>query len=68
MNDDGGLQPGERLAHAVVDAGGEGEVLGRWPAVDAERARLGVDLRVVVGAADQRPRALAGADGPAFEV
>jgi hypothetical protein len=45
---DGGLEPGQRLPQAVVDAAGEREVLGCGLAVDVELARLGVDLGVAV--------------------
>jgi len=65
---DGGLQTGQRLPEAAVDAAGEREVLGRGVPVDAERAWLGVDLRVAVRAPDQRHHELASADHLALQL
>src|SRR5581483_5979823 len=59
---DRGFQAGQRLAEAVVDAAGEGQVGGRALAGDVENGRTVVDLGVAVSRGEQGEDQLALAD------
>jgi hypothetical protein len=59
---DGGLEPGQLGAEAVVDAGGEGEV-GVEVAAHVEPVGIGEHPRVAVGGADEELDDGAGGEG-----
>ena len=57
-----GLEPGQRRAQAVVDAGGEGEVAGCLRAVEVRRIGFGEDGRVPAGAGQQQRHPVTGSE------